>query len=416
MKKLFIVLVMLVAMNANAQWVQTNITMPQGAYSRSILNIGNDIYAGVSGLGIIYTSNNGNNWTNITNNIEDININTISCNKNYLFAGVYGSGTSAPIYRSSNLGQTWNNVGNNIPYYLVSNIFTKGDTIFTSVWSLKDNNMFDFAFYYSTNNGNLWNNIWDIYFGVGGFVYTGANMFLCSGYGVFKSSDCINWNKVNNGLTDTVITSIAYDEVNNILYAGTYSQGVFSSTDNGNNWNPKNAGIANSGINALRVKDNIVIAGTGYGVFKSSNFGTSWISVGLSNMSITSFACNNEYLFASTVYNSIWRRPLSEVISIQNISTEIPTKYSLSQNYPNPFNPITNVKFSIIKAEQVKLIVYDIQGREVRTLVNESLKPGTYEASFDASRHGGSSTTSGVYFYKLITSTFTETKKMLLIK
>jgi hypothetical protein len=99
------------------------------------------------------------------------------------------------------------------------------------------------------------------------------------------------------------------------------------------------------------------------------------------------------------------------LVTVNNISTETPSKYSLWQNYPNPFNPTTNIKFSIIKAEQVNLIVYDIQGREVQTLVNERLKPGTYEATFD-----GSQLTSGVYFYKLITDGFSETKKMLLIK
>ena len=98
-------------------------------------------------------------------------------------------------------------------------------------------------------------------------------------------------------------------------------------------------------------------------------------------------------------------------IAVQNISTEIPKEYSLTQNYPNPFNPSTNVKFSIVNAGDVKLVVYDVQGREVQTLVNESLKPGTYEVSFD-----GSSLTSGVYFYRLITDGFTETKKMLLLK
>jgi hypothetical protein len=62
-------------------------------------------------------------------------------------------------------------------------------------------------------------------------------------------------------------------------------------------------------------------------------------------------------------------------------------------------------------AGNVKIVVYDIQGREVQTLVNESLKPGTYEVPFD-----GSQLTSGVYFYKLIAGNFVETKKMLLIK
>jgi hypothetical protein len=97
--------------------------------------------------------------------------------------------------------------------------------------------------------------------------------------------------------------------------------------------------------------------------------------------------------------------------SVHQIGSNVPDKYSLSQNYPNPFNPITNLKFSIIKTEQVKLVVFDITGREVQTLVNESLQPGTYETTFD-----GSLLTSGIYFYKLITDGFIETKKMMLIK
>ncbi|MCX6157570.1 MAG: T9SS type A sorting domain-containing protein [Ignavibacteriota bacterium] len=92
-----------------------------------------------------------------------------------------------------------------------------------------------------------------------------------------------------------------------------------------------------------------------------------------------------------------------------NITTS--ESYSLSQNYPNPFNPTTNIKFDVAKFSNVKIIVFDIMGREVQTLVNESVKPGTYETSFD-----GSSLASGVYFYKLITSGFTETKRMLMIK
>jgi hypothetical protein len=100
------------------------------------------------------------------------------------------------------------------------------------------------------------------------------------------------------------------------------------------------------------------------------------------------------------------------VTSITNENEPVIKKdYVLYQNYPNPFNPTTNIKFSIVNSGDVKLVVYDIQGREVQTLVNESLKPGTYEAAFD-----GSALNSGVYFYKLVTGNFTETKKMLLIK
>jgi hypothetical protein len=96
--------------------------------------------------------------------------------------------------------------------------------------------------------------------------------------------------------------------------------------------------------------------------------------------------------------------------------------FTLNQNYPNPFNPTTKIRFSIpplisearshgVRERMVNLIVYDLLGREVATLVNEQLKPGTYEADWDASNFAG-----GVYFYKLISADFSETKKMILVK
>lgn len=105
------------------------------------------------------------------------------------------------------------------------------------------------------------------------------------------------------------------------------------------------------------------------------------------------------------------RNPTGNPIGINNISSKIPSVYSLSQNYPNPFNPITKIKFDVTKLSSVKIIVYNVSGREVVTLVNERLNPGTYETTFD-----GSSLTSGVYFYKMVTDGFSETRKMILIK
>ena len=103
---------------------------------------------------------------------------------------------------------------------------------------------------------------------------------------------------------------------------------------------------------------------------------------------------------------------LSQIyVGIVKRENKIPSMYSLGQNYPNPFNPITNVKFSIVKAGDVKIVVYDVRGREVQTLVNERLNAGTYEARFD-----GSGLTSGVYFYRMVTEGFTETRKMILLK
>ena len=106
-------------------------------------------------------------------------------------------------------------------------------------------------------------------------------------------------------------------------------------------------------------------------------------------------------------------------IGIEPISSEIPQRFELLQNYPNPFNPATKIKFSIplsrgvdgVAGRGVLLKMYDALGREISTLVNQELKPGIYEIEWDASN-----IPSGVYFYSLITSEFTQTKKMVVLK
>jgi hypothetical protein len=95
--------------------------------------------------------------------------------------------------------------------------------------------------------------------------------------------------------------------------------------------------------------------------------------------------------------------------SITNIENS--TSYELSQNFPNPFNARTIIKFQIQKEGFVKLIIYDIRGREVESIVNESLKPETYYRSFD-----GSNFSSGVYFYRIQAGDFSDTKKLILLK
>jgi hypothetical protein len=99
----------------------------------------------------------------------------------------------------------------------------------------------------------------------------------------------------------------------------------------------------------------------------------------------------------------------SHTIGINNNETAV--SFSLEQNYPNPFNPVTNIKYQTPKNGYVKLAVYDLLGREVEVLINEVQTAGKYEAVWNASHY-----TSGVYFYKIQTNDFTDTKKMLLIK
>ncbi len=100
-----------------------------------------------------------------------------------------------------------------------------------------------------------------------------------------------------------------------------------------------------------------------------------------------------------------------QIVGIKNISSEIPSAWSLNQNYPNPFNPATTISFDVLKNENVKVVVYDALGREIETLVSEKLMPGRYETRFDASKYS-----SGIYFYKLASESYSEVKKMLLIK
>ena len=105
------------------------------------------------------------------------------------------------------------------------------------------------------------------------------------------------------------------------------------------------------------------------------------------------------------------RGKLIAIGGVTKSGNEVPLSYSLGQNYPNPFNSSSKLKFEIANLRDVKIIVYDIMGREVKTLVNERLQPGTYEVTFDSSM-----LSSGVYFYRLVAGEFSETKRMLLIK
>ena len=96
---------------------------------------------------------------------------------------------------------------------------------------------------------------------------------------------------------------------------------------------------------------------------------------------------------------------------IQAIGSDIPDDFKLYQNYPNPFNPSTKLKFEMPISSFVKLAVYDITGRQIAQLVNKNLESGQYEYSFDGSRLA-----SGVYFYKITTDAFSETRRMVLVK
>ena len=100
-----------------------------------------------------------------------------------------------------------------------------------------------------------------------------------------------------------------------------------------------------------------------------------------------------------------------DVTAIEVVSNNIPAQYSIAQNYPNPFNPSTIIEFSIAQKEFVTLKVYDVSGREISTLVNNSLNAGSYKINFDATNLAA-----GIYFYNITVGNFVSSKKMMLLK
>ncbi|MGA9364413.1 MAG: endo-1,4-beta-xylanase, partial [Bacteroidota bacterium] len=96
---------------------------------------------------------------------------------------------------------------------------------------------------------------------------------------------------------------------------------------------------------------------------------------------------------------------------VEEMASRFPSSYQLEQNFPNPFNPATTIRYSISKASKVELKVFDLLGREVRILVNTVQAPGQYTATLNAQ-----DLASGVYFYRLTAGTFTETKKLMLLR
>ncbi len=114
-------------------------------------------------------------------------------------------------------------------------------------------------------------------------------------------------------------------------------------------------------------------------------------------------------IWANDVY--LWVIEIDAVSDVENELIGNPNDFALAQNYPNPFNPATKIKYHVPAEEFVSLKVFDLLGREVASLVEDVKSAGTYEVSFNAAE-----LSTGVYFYKLTAGSFTETKKMMVVK
>jgi len=161
------------------------------------------------------------------------------------------------------------------------------------------------------------------------------------------------------------------------------------------------------------------INNSGFDIERSSSYGQ-WAKIGFVNGNGTSSSANN-YSFndrglAAGKYNyrlkQIDFNGNYEYYDLGNeVIIGIPEKFELSQNYPNPFNPVTVIAYNITSGNNVNLKVFDSNGKEIMTLVNERKEAGSYSVQFD-----GSNFASGIYYYSIQSGNFTDTKKMIMVK
>ena len=404
----------------------------------SLASFGNTIFAGTYVGGVYSSSNNGDYWAEVNNGLPDLPICTLVSSGNYLFAGVgyiYNS-DSYGIYRTSDYGASW--LASGLYHFQGYRLAVSGSNIYACGNSASS----PFRLFRSTDYGDTWNHIGLDYCNIISLAAIGSSVFA----GIYDSGICRttnygnNWTFVNNGLPlNCIVNAITVSGTN--IFAGTEGYGIFVSSNNGDSWTAANNGLPSdygsvysfvssgsylfAGLAASGTSDNRNV------IYMSTNYGGVWInkSQGLDTTISTTFSMVvlNNYIFAGTrIYTpadygkSVWRRSYSEIIGIQNISTKIPSAFLLSQNYPNPFNPTTKLRFNIPCGQpttsNVQLIIYDVLGKKIATLVNEKLQPGAYEVPFSINQFSNNQISSGIYFYRLTAGDFSETKRMIYLK
>jgi hypothetical protein len=254
---------------------------------------------------------------------------------------------------------------------------------------------------------------------------TNANiMFASAGSVLYKSTDRgYTFVTTSSGMPGRAISGVyVHPDSSNVVivtFSGFGAGKIYKTTNGGTNWTNISGNLPDSPTNDGLIyhpgySTSYYLVAMDIGVFMTSDWGTTWIE--LANGLPNTVAMHLDYnLSANKIRIGTHGRGTYEISGylnyIVNYNNEIPKNYELSQNYPNPFNPSTRIKFAIKQNEFVNLVVYDILGKKVSTLLDKKLDAGTYEVNFD-----GSNLSSGIYFFKLTTNNFSEVRKMMLTK
>lgn len=356
---------------------------------------------------IVFTSNAGNTWTQQ---------NSGTTNKLYSIAWlevqgapVIAVGENGLILRTLNKGQTWNVVP--CPVTTTLRYIADNGTLICG-----DNGVI----LKSTDNGASWMLRES---GVTGRLNAISDAFLNVAIGdnglVLRSSGLgNNWTQLDPGVTTNFYALPMFHSP--LLIMGENGM-IRKSSDFGGNWftipSPTNKTIRsyqysqNNNDKVYATCDNGII-------MKSTNEGSTWgFQVSNTHQNLykcffylndsEGWACGDGGIVLKTTDGGGQIFPTE----ITNTSTEIPDKFELKQNYPNPFNPTTNFEFRIADFGFVSLKIFDVNGREVASIINGTMAAGSYSFQWD-----GRNFSSGIYFYSLSAGNFKETKRMMLVK
>lgn len=406
--KLFfsILIIVLLTVTAYPQWTQmwtdnNDTTAVWGLFVKdSIVFIGTN---GSSISGTFRSSNNGLSWFRnqygLTGNA--IYSNSFTSKDSFIFAATYDG-----VFRTKISDTVWTFRGSGIPFGYSNNAIVNHNGKLFVVLS-------NASVYKSTDDGLSWEissnglpvnaaNSWSI-------LNYSDTLFLGTTAGVYRT---INDGEVWESISVPPVVGIeGMCMLANYLYITTIDK-IYRTNNNGITWHyiflPNFA-------NTIASVDTFVFVGTGDGILRGSLNDLEWdiINNGLPSMTgVTKIFQNDEYLFISTYGKGIWRISLNDVLTdVKDIRIILPEQYYLFQNYPNPFNSNTIIKYQLPVQGYVRLNIYDILGRKIMTLVEGSKEAGSYQIDFD-----GGDLSSGIYLYQIETSSYTNTKKFILLK